>query len=202
MNCPNCAAAMELVESRRYFVCRHCGTNHFPQTVEQDGIRIVGHPAGAPKCPVCNDAMAHALLDDDHPIDFCTRCRGVLLPRATFANVVNKRRAWAEHPPSEPVPFDRRELHRELACPRCGGRFDTYPHLGPGSVVIDNCTRCDVIWLDFGEMKQMVDAPGRDRGGRQVPRVDSRYVRGRDVERAPSAIDDPLNFMISMLRRD
>ena len=35
---------MELVESRRYFVCRHCGTNHFPQTVEQDGIRIVGHP--------------------------------------------------------------------------------------------------------------------------------------------------------------
>jgi Zn-finger nucleic acid-binding protein len=92
MNCPNCAAAMELVESRRYFVCRHCGTNHFPQTIEQDGIRIVGHPASAPKCPVCNDAMAHALLDDDHPVDFCTRCRGLLLPRTTFATVVNTRR--------------------------------------------------------------------------------------------------------------
>jgi Zn-finger nucleic acid-binding protein len=202
MNCPNCAAAMELVESRRYFVCRHCGTNHFPQTIEQDGIRIVGHPAGAPECPVCRDAMAHALLDDDHPVDFCTRCRGLLLPRTTFATVVNTRRAWASHVPAAPVPFDRRELHRELSCPRCGGRFDTYPHLGPGSVVIDNCTRCDLIWLDFGEMQQMVDAPGRDRGSRQVPRVDSRYVRGRDVEAAPSAIDDPLTFLVSLLRKD
>jgi hypothetical protein len=59
-----------------------------------------------------------------------------------------------------------------------------------------------VIWLDFGEMKQMVDAPGRDRGSRQVPRVDSRYVMGRDLEVAPSAIDDPLTFLVSMLRKD
>ena len=202
MNCPNCAAAMELVESRRYFVCRHCGTYHFPQTVEADGIRIIGHPAGAPKCPVCKDAMVHALLDDNHPSDLCTRCRGVLLPRATFANVVNKRRAWASGPPSEPVPLDRRELHRELACPRCGARFDTYPHLGPGSVVIDNCTRCDMIWLDFGEMKQMVDAPGRDRGSRQVPRIDTSYVRDPDERRVLSAIDDPLSFIIAALRKD
>ena len=202
MNCPNCAAALELVESRRYFVCRHCGTNHFPQTIEQDGIRIVGHPAGAPKCPVCKDAVAHALLDDDHPIDFCIRCRGVLLPRATFANVVNKRRAWASGPPAEPVPLDRRELHRELQCPRCDARFDTYPHLGPGSVVIDNCTRCDLIWLDFGEMRQMVDAPGRDRGSRQVPPTDTSYVKDPDARRVLSAIDDPLTFIIAALERD
>jgi hypothetical protein len=24
-----------------------------------------------------------------------------------------------------------------------------------------------VIWLDFGELRQIVDAPGRDRGGRE-----------------------------------
>jgi Zn-finger nucleic acid-binding protein len=140
--------------------------------------------------------MAHAVLDDEHPVDFCTACRGVLLPRAAFAMVTNKRRAWATTPPAEPVPLDRRELHRELACPRCRGRFLTYPHLGPGNIVIDNCTRCDLIWLDFGEMRQVVDAPGIDRGSRHVPRVDDAYVR-----RGPDPDDDDPDETWLRLRR-
>jgi Zn-finger nucleic acid-binding protein len=172
MNCANCGAAMELVESRRYFRCRHCGGYHFPQGIEADGIRIVGRPAGAPACPVCALPMAHALLDDVHPVDFCARCRGALMPRETFGAVTSMRRAWAATPPADPVPLDRQALHRELACPKCGGRFDTYPYFGPGNVVIDNCARCDAIWLDFGEMQQIADAPGRDRGSRQMPAVD------------------------------
>jgi Zn-finger nucleic acid-binding protein len=121
--------------------------------------------------------MAHALLDNDDPIDFCAKCRGVLLPRATFASVVNKRRAWATSPPAEPVPLERQQLQRKLSCPRCGKGFETYPHSGPGNVVIDNCAKCDMIWLDCGEMRQIVDAPGRDRGTRHVPPVDADYVR-------------------------
>jgi Zn-finger nucleic acid-binding protein len=186
MNCPNCGAAMDLVESRRYFQCRHCSTFHFPDTIEADGIRIVGTPADGQACPVCKAVMAHALLDDDHPIDFCARCRGVLLPRETFAGVVNKRRAWATDPPAEPVLLDRAALARALSCPTCGGRFETYSHYGPGNVVIDNCTKCDLIWLDFGEMKQIVDAPGRDRGSRQLPRIDNDYL-----PLGPAPIEDP-----------
>lgn len=177
MNCRNCGAAMALIESRRYFQCGHCGTFHFPQTLEEDGIRIVGRPDNAPACPLCDIPMTHALLDEQHPIDFCATCRGLLLSRTTFAGVTNKRRAWATGTPSEPVPLDRRELHRELACPRCDGPFDTYPHYGPGNVVIDSCMRCDLVWLDFGEIRQIVDAPGADRGSRHVPRIDEEYVR-------------------------
>jgi Zn-finger nucleic acid-binding protein len=99
------------VESRRFFQCRHCGTYHFPETVEYDGTRVVGHSADGPKCPVCATGMSHALLDDDHRIDFCGRCRGVLLPRATFAHVTNKRRAWAISPPAEPVPVGTAESY-------------------------------------------------------------------------------------------
>ena len=190
MNCINCGAAMELVESRRYFRCRHCGSSHFPTTIESDGIRISGTPAGAPGCPVCGVPLAHAVLDDEHPVDFCTTCRGALLPRPAFAMVTNKRRAWATTPPSEPVPLDRRELHRTLACPKCRGRFETYPHLGPGNVVIDNCVRCDLIWLDFGELRQIENAPGSDRGSRQVPRIDEAYIRhGTSGEEEDSEAD-------------
>lgn len=200
MNCGNCGAAMELVESRRYFRCRHCGSFHFPDPVEADGIRVVGEHPGAPPCPVCTTQLAHALLDE-HPIDFCRRCRGVLLPRATFATVVGKRRAWATGPPAEPVPLDRRELHRRLRCPKCGGAFDTYPHLGPGAVVIDNCTRCDLVWLDFGEMQQMVDAPGRDRGTRGAGHTVREPAPDGDAAKAQADGTDPLTALLGLLRR-
>ena len=39
--------------------------------------------------------------------------------------------------------------------------------MGPGNIVIDTCHHCDLIWLDYGEITKVVNAPGRDRG---VPR--------------------------------
>ena len=190
MNCTNCGAAMALVGSRGYFHCRHCGTYHFPETVEAGGVRIVGQSPDARKCPVCAIAMAQALLDDAHPIDFCARCRGILLPRTSFAIVTQKRRAWATSPPVKPSPLDREELRRQLACPKCGRTLETYPHSGPGNVAIDSCARCDVIWLDFGEMQQIVDAPGRDRGSREVHCVDDEYIRRGPLPDDDGADDD------------
>ena len=205
-NCPNCGAAMDLVESRRYLRCQHCGTYQFHQTTEAEGIRIIGNLADAPGCPVCSVPMAHAVIDDDYPIDFCTKCRGLLLPRETFAHVTNTRRAWATTPPAEPVPFDPNDLARKLHCPKCQQKFETYPNYGPGNVVIDNCTVCDVIWLDYGELKRIVDAPGRDRAARHVPRIDEEYVRkgAPHVEpeedlRAARMANDPLSFLLHTL---
>jgi Zn-finger nucleic acid-binding protein len=146
--------------------------------------------------------MAHAVLDDEHAVDFCTRCRGVLLPRAAFAMVTNKRRAWAATPPAEPVPLDRRDLRRELTCPTCRGRFETYAHYGPGNVVIDSCTRCDLIWLDFGEMRQIVDAPGSDRGSRHVPRIDDDYVRTGPPREADDDEEERTSWLLLRRRRN
>ena len=176
MNCTNCGAALTLTESRRFLICRYCGTFNFPDPVDADGIQIVGQLPDAPACPVCDARLATATMDD-RPVHFCARCRGVLLPRTSFAAIVQKRRAWATEPPVEPRPLHRKDLERKLPCPTCGTHFDTYPHYGPGNVVIDNCARCDLIWLDFGEIRAIVDAPGKDRGGRQVQPVDEDYVR-------------------------
>ena len=144
--------------------------------MDADGVRILGHLPDGPNCPVCRTHLAAAVMDDQS-VHFCARCRGILLPRITFAGIVHKRRAWATSPAVEPRPLDRAALRRALNCPVCTRRFETYPHYGPGNVVIDNCTSCDLIWLDFGEIRSIVDAPGRDRGGRQVTPVDDEYVR-------------------------
>jgi Zn-finger nucleic acid-binding protein len=45
--------------------------------------------------------------------------------------------------------------------------METHPYYGPGNVIIDSCGECDLVWLDFGELKQISDAPGGDRGVRK-----------------------------------
>ena len=169
MNCPNCGAAMDLIESRKYFVCRHCGSFSFPEPIDVDGIRIVGRTADAKPCPVCTVPMDQAVIDERHSAHFCGKCRGILLPRDTFAGVIGHRRAWATGVPVPPPPFDPATLNRMLNCPICHERFTTHPYGGPGAVAIDTCERCNVIWLDYREMKQIVDAPGADRGNRDRP---------------------------------
>lgn len=162
MNCRNCGAAMEFHESRRYFRCVHCGTVHFPEPAKGD-VRVLGVEAQAPPCPACGIPLASAILAE-RTVHYCERCRGLLVDRGTFVDVVQSKRAWATTEPREPGPVDSRETVREAFCPRCRARMATHPYYGPGRIVIDTCEACHLIWLDPGELDRVIDAPGRDRG--------------------------------------
>ena len=166
MNCRNCGAPMELFERRRYYFCTFCGTFAFIDSPEVEGLRILERPVPAPGCPLCRAPLAKALLDDHDLVEHCEQCRGILLERATFSAAVTRRRARESGEPALPVPLDRRELQRLVVCPGCGAQMDVHPYYGPGNVVIDSCQRCDLIWLDFGELRQITEAGGRDRGWR------------------------------------
>jgi Zn-finger nucleic acid-binding protein len=166
MDCRNCGAPMELFERRRYYFCTYCGTFHFIETPPMEGVHVLERPATALPCPLCAAPLAKSLLDETYAIESCEQCRGLLMSRAEFAAAIAARRASESGPPSSPVPIDRRELARKLTCPSCRAPMDVHPYYGPGNVVIDACSRCDIIWLDFGELKQITDAPGRDRGRR------------------------------------
>lgn len=158
---------MELFPTRGYFFCRYCSSFHFPETTTSDGVRVLAE-AKELACPACRRTLSTALLDEAHPVHYCTNCRGVLLARRAFADVVRVRRAWATGTPARPIPPEPAEFERRIACPMCTRELETHPYYGPGNVVIDSCSECHVIWLDFGELKQIVDAPGRDRGGREA----------------------------------
>jgi Zn-finger nucleic acid-binding protein len=189
MNCRNCGAAMELFELRRYYFCAHCGTFHFIETAAEDGIHVLERPAAPRACPLCSGPLANSLLDDAHRVEHCERCRGLLLERAAFSEAVRRRRARATGPGIEPVPLDRRELKRRVTCPSCRTQMDVHPYYGPGNVVIDTCSRCDLIWLDFGELKQIAEAPGRDRGPRHAPSAPEPRAAASRGETAFSAGD-------------
>ena len=70
-----------------------------------------------------------------------------------------------------PIPPTKDALGRRLTCPTCGKRMIADRYYGPGNVVMDGCPSCDTVWLDFGELKQIVDAPGADRGTRDRSRL-------------------------------
>lgn len=178
MNCTNCGAPMVLMGARRYYFCEHCGSFHFPEPIDE-GVRVTpGAPPGS-ECAICRKPMAQALLDDVHEAQYCQNCRGVLLPRRHFAEIIQRRRAWATSPPVPPEPLDRRELDRVVRCPVCSRQMQTHPYYGPGNVILESCDQCDLVWLDHGEIQQIIDAPGRDRGSRdQVPGLRERSQIG------------------------
>jgi Zn-finger nucleic acid-binding protein len=160
---------MALFERRRYFFCEHCGTFHFIDAPAVDGVQVLERREDR-RCPRCEGSLAASLLDGQYAIESCERCRGVLLSRAAFADALNRRRARAAGPGVPPEPVDRRELDRRATCPQCASAMDVHPYYGPGNVVIDSCTPCALIWLDYGELQQITDAPGRDRGRPLPPR--------------------------------
>lgn len=196
---------MDQLGAKKYYFCHHCGSFHFPEPIE-DGLRVLGRPREPLSCGICRQPLARALLDDAHEAEYCENCRGVLVPRAHFAEVVHRRRAWASSPPVIPEPLDRRELERVVRCPSCSRRMATHPYFGPGNVVIETCDPCDLIWLDYGELQRMVDAPGRDRGDRQQPAwLPDRQRRAaadaddRDEHQGFHAPFDPLRTLLDLL---
>jgi Zn-finger nucleic acid-binding protein len=158
----NCGAAMDL-NARGYFVCAHCGTISFPDAVSRDGIRLIGPGDPDRRCATCTTPFVRGMLDE-YQVDYCETCRGVLMARRDFAELVRRRRAWAQGQPTRPAAVDAAELRRIRMCPKCGKEMVTDWYYGPGHVVLDRCTACDLVWLDYGELNQIVEAPGPDRG--------------------------------------
>lgn len=192
---------MELFQRRRYYFCRYCGSFHFLDTPESDGVRILETPQQPRPCPRCSGPLAKAQLDDAHAVECCTTCRGVLLQRPEFAHVVHTRRTWAVGQPVPPSPLNRSDLERVVTCPSCTQRMATHPYYGPGNVVIDSCDRCDVVWLDYGELKQIAEAPGADRGVRkrvQRPTSDT-IVPSTRAGVGDESVAGGLDFLLDLL---
>lgn len=158
MNCENCGAPMRLVRDRDYFVCDYCGAYFFPQA-NRDGIRVLNEPSDT-LCPVCQTNLVVAALDELRVLH-CAKCQGVLSEQSDFAFAVAYLRRYADAA-SLPRPFNREELKRPLACPRCNRKMDTHLYGGAGNVVIDNCYACQIIWLDYGELNRIITVPGED----------------------------------------
>lgn len=161
MNCSNCGGPMELVEGRHYLSCRYCSTIGFPTELEDSSDRIKSLESLSDcSCPHCNIQLSEGLIEKVK-VDYCEQCRGLLVSSPAFAQIVKQRRAEHRGPDDSPQPLKSDELNRRLNCPSCEQRMEVHPYYGPGNAVVDSCHRCELIWLDHGELGAIERAPGK-----------------------------------------
>jgi Zn-finger nucleic acid-binding protein len=158
VNCPSCGAPMRLEEDKDYLVCDYCGNIHVGEATGE-GVRVLGEPASA-QCPVCSIPLLHAAIDGQR-ILYCQRCRGMLISMDIFVALVADLRSRRDVSSRMMRPVDQKQLDQTIRCPHCGQDMETHVYGGGGNVVMNDCERCEVNWLDHGELERIVRAPDR-----------------------------------------
>jgi Zn-finger nucleic acid-binding protein len=135
--------------------CDYCGSVCYV-TPDDQGVQYLGEEEELP-CPVCAVPLWDATLAGV-PLHACKKCRGLLVPMGAFAALIEQVRT--QHPGAEiPVAEGDADLSRRLECPQCHHTMDTHFYYGGGHVVMEDCERCELNWLDGGALMRIVHAP-------------------------------------------
>jgi Zn-finger nucleic acid-binding protein len=140
-------------------VCDYCGTVHFPET-NADGVRVLGESSSL-RCPICTVPLLQAALARERML-YCGQCRGMLVGMNPFIAMLHNLRARGEVSSESAHQPDWSEMERRIECPQCGLKMDTHLYGGGGNVIIEDCERCELNWLDHGELERIVQAPDRE----------------------------------------
>jgi len=150
---------MRLEADKECLVCDYCGTVHFPDA-NAEGVRVLEVPSPL-QCPICAVPLIHASVARE-PMLYCGQCRGMLIGMDTFIAIVHNLRARHEIPGEPAHQPDWTEMDRRIKCPQCSQEMDAHPYGGGGNVIIEDCERCELNWLDHGELERIVQAPDRE----------------------------------------
>jgi Zn-finger nucleic acid-binding protein len=147
---------MRLEAERDFLACDYCRSIYFPEP-NSDGVRVLGESMEL-ACPVCAIKLAEAAVASRR-ILYCTRCRGMLLPMNLFVAIIQELRSHKDTSADTMRQPDWNGLNRKIRCPQCGETMNTHAYGGPGNIIIDDCERCSLDWLDYGELDKIVRAP-------------------------------------------
>jgi Zn-finger nucleic acid-binding protein len=155
MNCKQCGAPLKVEENQNIFRCDYCGSYDFPNP-NLDGIALLDEISPY-ACPICSKPLVAATIENVR-IFSCPICRGNLINQSKMLSIL--RLASTDDTICEDQPHhpDLSELQRKLICPACHKTMDDYPYGGPGNIIIQGCSHCGLIWLDFGEVSSILRA--------------------------------------------
>jgi len=158
MTCENCGASLRADWQKGVFVCDYCGSEFVPPP-DSDGVLVMGE-SSAP-CPICASRLSDGSLES-HALKYCVKCHGMLIPMDQLAELVDTLRIKRDRFAKPILPRSLADSSRHLHCPLCGAEFDAHPYGGGGNINVDSCERCGRVWLDGGELRRIVTAPGRE----------------------------------------
>jgi len=154
-SCDNCGAPLRLDCDTGLLVCDHCGSqNEAPASIQH--LELLSETSSM--CPICATPLSSSRLEG-HLLLCCARCYGMLIDMDRFASVIDAMRARESRSFRIALPPRQHPGDRILHCPSCGEPMLCHFYEGPGNVVIDTCERCNVNWLDPGELRRIAVAP-------------------------------------------
>jgi Zn-finger nucleic acid-binding protein len=146
---------MRIDRDRSLFACDHCGS----QQEAPAAAAYVELPNDTTSpCPLCSTPLSASRLEG-HALLCCARCFGMLIEMNRFAAVIDAVRSHEERVFRIALPRRQNPSGRVIICPSCGQPMVGHVYGGPGNVVIDSCERCQVNWLDSGELRRIAVAP-------------------------------------------
>jgi Zn-finger nucleic acid-binding protein len=83
----------------------------------------------------------------------------MLIDMNRFPTVIDTVRAREQRSFRMVLPRRQNPADRLINCPRCRQPMLGHLYGGPGNVIIDSCERCQVNWLDPGELRRIAIAP-------------------------------------------
>lgn len=158
MTCEHCGASLRADWERGVFVCDYCGSEFVPSP-DSDGVLVLGE-SSAP-CPVCASRLSDASLES-HSLRYCVKCHGMLIPMDHLAELIDTLGARLDRFAKPVLPRSPTDSNRHLHCPVCDAELDAHAYCGGGNVNVDSCERCGLVWLDGGELRRIVTAPGHE----------------------------------------
>lgn len=186
--CPQCGAPMTLEEGRDYFHCSFCNSYVIPDP-NKEGVVLL-EKATDYKCPLCGTLLAEAVVNRIH-ILACPNCHGNLIPQPSLLPIITAARPIEAEPDHMNYPLDQTEFQRKLPCPRCHQPMISYEYGGGGSVVLQGCEPCALIWLDFGELTRIIYSV--QQAQKQVP--DKTEEREVDFDREDTRSISPFKII-------
>lgn len=108
------------------------------------------------KCPRCKSLL---IVVDFHDIelDWCPACEGLWFDSGEMELVTATMRGTA----AAPTPQQKANTsEKRLRCPECNKAMDKRLLGDAQPVIADVCPACGGLWLDHGELEQLVNAGG------------------------------------------
>ncbi len=143
------------IEGDGLLVCDHCGSQQeLPAAIPY--VELLGETSSL--CPICSMPLSAGRVEG-HPLLCCARCFGMLIDMNRFATIIDAARVHEARAFRIALPRRQNPADRAINCPACGQPMLSHLYGGPGNVVIDSCERCQLNWLDPGELRRIAVAP-------------------------------------------
>lgn len=104
-------------------------------------------------CPVCGVELSEEVVRGV-PLHLCPACEAVVVARE---GVLRLRGAPREHPAMRAeAGAPSAQPKGERPCPACGAAMEAFHYRG-GKTYVDRCSGCDLLFLDRGELRAILD---------------------------------------------